>query len=251
MKSRAVIIANTTGLPGVDIDVSNITSFLKSIEGGAWFDDDIEILRNFSRENLLNRLSHLRREAYDFVMVFFAGHGGRNNNTDLLFLNRENEYIEIEYIKNIAARQINIIDCCRAEVSDEDLAMISEASVALEKHGGERIGYLSARQKYASRIMASGPQQINLFGCSLNECSAETKDGGLYLSLLLMKARKFSSEDRAFQTVISSHIDISQKVTLKAASLGNTQHPDYLSPRIPESRQLIISINPFSVSHFY
>lgn len=251
MKSRAVIIANTAGLPGVDIDVSNITSFLKSIEGGAWFEDDIEILRNFSRENILNRLSHLRSDAYDFVMVFFAGHGGQNNNTDLLFLNRKNEYIEIDHIKNIATRQINIIDCCRSEVSDEELSNISEASVALEKHGGERLGYFSARLKYASRIMSSAPQQINLFGCSVNECSAETKDGGLYMSLLLMRARKFSSEDGAFQTAMASHIDISKKVTLKAASLGNTQHPDYFSPRVLESKKLVLSINPYSMAHYY
>lgn len=248
MKNKAIIIANTVGLPGVDVDIENINSFLTSVEGGAWDKDDIVMYKNPSREGLKAKLSAIRN-TYDFVIVFFTGHGGQNKNSDLLFLNEKNECISVSDINNLALRQINIIDCCRSEVTDEELSTMFESVAALENYNGERLNKISARLKYKRRIMASSPQQITLFACSDSEYSMDTKNGGLYTSSLINKAYSFPQVDKAFQTALATHTAISSKVTSKAKALGNKQNPDYLSPRLPEDKQLIISINPLSSAH--
>ncbi|CAI0845748.1 Uncharacterized protein containing caspase domain [Serratia fonticola] len=250
MKSKAIIIANTVGLPGVDVDIKNITSFLTSIEGGAWFEDDIVLFKNPSRKILMADLSAIKN-TYDFVIIFFTGHGGQNKNTDLLFLNDKNEYIKVNEINNLATRQVNIIDCCRSQVTDEELDMLFESVAGLEKYSGDRLSQLSARLKYTSRIMASSPQQVTLYACSENEYSMDTKNGGLYTSLLLNKACNFKYGEGAFQTALTTHTAISPKVTLKARELGNKQNPDYASPRLQEDKQIIISINPFISAHMF
>ncbi|MDG0801441.1 caspase family protein [Pectobacterium polaris] len=250
MKSIAIIIANTEGLPGVDVDIKNITSFLTSVEGGAWHENDIITLKNSSRESIKEELSTIKN-VYDFVIVFFTGHGGQNKKTDLLFINGKNEYIKLEDINNLAFRQINIIDCCRSEVKDKELSMLSESSIGLESYPDDRFDKPSARLEYARRIMESSHQQVTLYACSENEYSAETKNGGLYMSSLINKASNFKKIDDAFMTVLSTHTSVASEVTSKAQSLGNKQNPDYASPRLPENEQLVISINPRRSAHTF
>ncbi|MGJ3348256.1 caspase family protein [Morganella sp. Je.2.23] len=250
MKRKALIIANADGLPGVDVDVTNIRTFLTSISGGGWFDDEIEILRSPLKSNLISKLSGVRG-CYDFTIVFFAGHGGNNRGRNLLFLNSYNEYITDSDISNLSERQINIIDCCRSPVADYELVKLSESCVAgLESYSDEYLSLDEARAKYEERVKKSPTQQVTLYACSEGEYSSDTKNGGLYTSAFLEKAANCNKK-QAFQTALACHTAISSQVTMQAQKFGNNQHPDFSALRVVEDKQLIISINPISLVHLF
>jgi len=96
MKRKALLIGNSNGLAGVKLDISNYTNFLMGDLGGQWYDSEIVIKMNPTRNDLLATIQNLRVENLDFVFAAFSGHGAFCKST-ILEINKDEEYIYEKY----------------------------------------------------------------------------------------------------------------------------------------------------------
>ena len=111
MKKKAIIIANQDGkLTGVSKDIEHIQEFLKSIPGGAWNTDEIELHINPSLSSLRLSLAIDKLSKYDYMMVFFTGHGGHKRQETYVQINNDKQLIAQSELENLCNKQINIYE---------------------------------------------------------------------------------------------------------------------------------------------
>ena len=81
-EENSIVIGNSDGLEGVKTDLFEWKKFLTSPKGGAWEHDEIEMIMNPQRSELLSHINELRKtKVYDFAIVVYSGHGGYDRNT--------------------------------------------------------------------------------------------------------------------------------------------------------------------------
>jgi hypothetical protein len=246
MKRKAILIGNTNGLQGVQVDLNNYKKFLKSEIGGAWLDSEILTLKNPSLTILNMHILNIKmNERPDFVFLVYTGHGGYIRKATVFEINEKHETIEESKLWNIAKRQISISDCCRGIDTDE----LSE-SVKLFSDGG-KIGQSQARLIYDKRIMESEEQQARFYSCSIGEPSIDTglSGGGLYTKNLLKAIKETKFEK--YLTINDAH-EVATRTTKKEA-LETEQHnqtPDSRVISCFHDKQLIIAINPVATRLF-
>jgi len=237
MKRRALLFGNTGGLNGVKVDLDNYCKFLLSDTGGQWYEDEITILMNPTRNLLLSTITALKFQQPDYVIVIFSGHGAYSRGT-VLELNSNGDCVNEAELRNIAPRQLLIFDCCRNVIVESALEQKTSARSAF-------LGDLSSpiRQMYNIRIMQSIEQQSSLYACSIGESSYDTNKGGVYsISFLSSLTPEYNQR---FKLVSSAQEEASPKTTSLAWALySRRQVPDQTIPRCLASQQLIISINP-------
>lgn len=236
MKRKAILLGNTDGLPGVKIDIKRFSHFLKSDIGGAWIDNELEIFHDIAKANLLSKISNWNREAFDYVIVLFSGHGGQIRET-VLELNKDGEQIGESLLLSIAQRQLTIFDCCRCLPQ-----VTSDRSFMENKYEALAKSQTNVRMRYDKRIMEAIPQQVRLYSCSIGETSYDTQDGGVYLKNLLQAATNLSSE---FKLIGTAHQE-AVLPTLRYSRIQNhgDQNPDAVLPKCLSSQQLVMSIKP-------
>lgn len=240
MKRKALLIGNTNGLPGVKIDLVNFQNFLKTSKGGFWFDNEIEIVKDPTLQDLTYKINYLKAQSIDYLLVVFSGHGGQERET-ILEINKNGEVIGESSLKNISSRQINIYDCCRCYPESYQEKYVRDS---IEFSAQKSIDTMSLRKKYEDRIMSAIPQQISLYSCSINETSNDTSEGGVYIKSFLDSAKGINSTN--YKLVGETHEEASN-LTINYCTRNNlrAQHPDSILPKCLISQQLIISINPY------
>lgn len=199
MKRKALLIGNTNGLNGVQLDIERFSGFLKSKAGGSWYLSEIETMENPRKIDVALKLKQLRNESLDYFVLLFSGHAGYIRST-VMELNKNGEIIDESEFHDIADRQLNIYDCCRVIMSP----IIKKAfdSIGMEAQLAESID--RTRTIYEERIMQAIPQQAYLYSCAIGESSYDTADGAIYLKELLSATKSFSS-NAAFLTVGEAH----------------------------------------------
>lgn len=242
MKRIALLVGNTTGLPGVTVDLNNYIAFLKSDFGGAWYESEIIVMSSPSRHDLITKIRELKMFSYDFAFVIFSGHGAYQKGT-MLEINNEEECIYESELKNIATRQISVFDCCRNIIRQS----ITDSRSIEAKLSGGTISNIRAR--YDARIMSAEVQQASLYACSIGESALDTENGGLYSKNLLAASRRFNSD---FLTINNAHDSARIQTTREAIDLhaGHIQNPTSEFIRCLSSHQLIIGVNP-NISQTY
>lgn len=235
MKRKAILIGNTSGLPGVQVDITRFTSFLTSNTGGAWYESEIDVLQNERKSTLLQKIDTLKRQSFDYVVVLFSGHGGQQRQT-VLELNSSGETIEETVLRNIATRQLNIYDCCRAFPS----GMTKRAMDALSASFSESVN--PSRRRFDDRIMQAIPQQALLYSCSIGQVSYDTSTGGVYLGNLL-KAAQTIGYDQQFKLVGAAHEEaIPPTIANSERERQGRQVPDAVLAKCLSAQQLVISL---------
>lgn len=235
MKRKAILIGNTSGLQGVQVDISRFTSFLTSNTGGAWYESEIDVLQNERKSSLLQKIDVLKRQSFDYVIVLFSGHGGQLRQT-VLELNSSGETIEETALRGIATRQLNIYDCCRAFPS----TVTKRAMEALSASFSESVNL--HRRRFDDRIMQAIPQQALLYSCSIGQVSYDTSNGGVYLGHLL-KAAQTIAYDQQFKLVGAAHEEaITPTVANSEKEKQGRQVPDAVLAKCLSSQQLVISV---------
>lgn len=229
MEKRILIIGNSEGLQGVKIDIENYKRFFKNSYGGDWYDSEIIEKLNVSKTSLTAELSKLKNLSLDYLIVIFSGHGAQQRET-ILELNSNGESISESNLKNLADRQLNIFDCCRAYSEMESKAIINEMAA-------RSFSFTNTRKKYEKRIMEANHQQICLYACAIGECAYDTARGGAYSKNLLTCALDIQGE---YKLVGTAHQEASRLTTIEF----NNQHPEAELPRLISSQQLILAINP-------
>ncbi len=236
MKRKAILIGNTENLSGVKIDISSFSRFLKSDTGGGWYDNEITILYNPKKSDLIANVAFWKKQSYDYVVVLFSGHGGQQRSDTVLELNADNETINESILRYIASRQLNIYDCCRAypQLAMECATMDSLSYT--EKRAS------SIRTRYETRIMEAIQQQVLLYSCSVGESSYDTPNGAVYLSGFLGAANSFSSS-QSFMLVGVAHQFAKQSTVEYCKDKKDKQNPEAYLPKCLSTQQLIIGIH--------
>jgi hypothetical protein len=254
MKKKAIIIANQDGkLTGVSKDIEHIQEFLKSIPGGAWNTDEIELHINPSLSSLRLSLAIDKLSKYDYMMVFFTGHGGHKRQETYVQINNDKQLIAQSELENLCNKQINIYDCCRSEIEELKEARASLSMDSYSFSDSLRLSRIQARQIYNNQIEKAKPQQLILYSCSLNEYSQDESYGALYLTNLLRDANNFTNceyYEKRFKVALESHLNAVERVKKDNRDKNNPQNPDYRATRFPNiEHHLILSINPESYVH--
>lgn len=238
MKRHALLIANLDAA-GAQNDINNWKKFLRSGVGGAWHDNEIQVLTNPSKAYLELTLYSTKVDNYDFVIVVYAGHGGWERTT-ILEINPKGETVNENALKGLAPREILSLDCCRATstvtdiLNEVQLKMFSETTRS------------SIRARYDARTMQAIAQQVTLYACSVGECAYCTNDGGYYTKNLLQSAAVPYNE---FRTINQAHNAAAPATINEVREKENqNQHPDISMVRCLTSQQLIIGID---TSSFY
>ncbi|WP_281111403.1 caspase family protein [Providencia rettgeri] len=248
MRKKTIVIASSDPkLSGVKKDIDNIKSFLTSLHGGAWFDSEIDVLTQPNKKDLIVYIKKIREENYDFLFIVFTGHGGHKRSQTYLEINN-NEVINQIEIEGLADRQLNIYDCCRMNMLTEieKASCMMESVVGLCSYEDKYLSMDEVRSLYNERIMQSKPQQLKLYSCSLEQCSHDTTDGGLYITNLLDYASK-EGENR-FKTAVECHLKVENivyKLSLLEDNARYPQKPDCNYVRFSREEYFIpLSINP-------
>jgi hypothetical protein len=233
MKKKVLLIGNNNGLPGVNVDIRNYGDFFKSLNGGAWFDGEINTMTQPSLSVLRSKIALLKLEQLDYLIVVFSGHGGQTRRGTVVELNANGETILEQELQNIAKRQLNIFDCCRAFPQPIDEFRKGGTFSALSASADD-MAYI--RAKYEKRIMQAVPQQCLLYACGIGETAFDTSEGGVYSKNLLSVGRTNSSE---YITVGVAHSE-AKALTEK---LYPKQHPDAILPRHLTDQSLIFGLS--------
>ncbi len=235
MKRKALLIANTSGLQGVKVDISKFTAFLKSNLGGAWFDSEIQVIANESKFNLQKKIDEIRKQSNDYTVVLFSGHGGYQRKT-ILEINSSGETIEETVLANLSKRQLNIYDCCRSMISEPTTKLAMDSLTA---RFSESVN--TYRQRFDARIMQADEQLASLYSCSIGQVSYDTSNGGVYLSNLLTAANNIPYTEQ-FKLVGVAHDEARAATILESKNAGRTQEPDAVLAKSLSFKQLVISL---------
>ena len=239
MKRRALLIGNSRGLAGVKRDIANFQAFLMGRYGGAWRRGEIETMMNPTLADLKSKLSVIKAERNDFVIVMFSGHGGYERTT-VLEINGQNEIIDDTELLGLAPRQISIFDCCRAVCGyQEEREMLVERKLFSVTDSIDTI-----RHRYDSRIMQAIPQQGRLYACKIGQCAHDHEDGSgaYYLNNLLKHACTIS---QAYGLVGDVHEEAAESTKTEVMIYENDiQEPVCVLPKCLSSQQLIFSVHP-------
>lgn len=103
---RALLIANPGEVgaenycEGVNKDMANYKTFLKSPLGGLWYENEIEILHKPSKTTVRQAIQKLK--SYDYSKLVFSGHGVYSSihESTILELNKYENIDSVEFQLN-------------------------------------------------------------------------------------------------------------------------------------------------------
>jgi len=155
-------------------------SFFQSNAGGAYVENEIEILEDISTDNLK---SYFEGKILDFIIVVLLGHGATQYDYQLFQLN-ETEIITPGQIEINSNKQLIIIESCRSIVIKIPIIDLS-AKAPTYKEGGKLyipICRQKARAIYNNQIKKCDNGQVICFACSQDETAK-----GYYFSKCIMQ----------------------------------------------------------------
>lgn len=228
---RAALLIGSPGndLPGVKVDIENLSSFLKQPIGGAWFGNEITTLLNPSHLEVITALQSLKRADYSFV--FFGGHGRHSVQKDMTELQLQpNVHIDASVLRVGAAKHTMIIDACRVLYAP---TLRKSAMDAAFESMSMNFSESTARQVFDEHVSRCPGGLMELYSCDRNETAGETaSDGGRYTSALTGVASAWKKRrDSAGRAVLSIKDAHDQAAEAVLALSGGRQHPKASYPR--------------------
>lgn len=235
MKKKILIIGNTSGLPGVPVDMLSYYSFFTSPVGGNWCCEEIDIMKNPTRCSLYKKIVEIEKADYDYVITIYVGHGCEAVSGTVLIINGQDETVEMNDLTNLSQRQLLIFDCCRSYVEQPFDIEARATKLSLSRD--------PIRRAYEDRIQASSPQEIVLFACDHAEEAYSTVDGGEY-SQHLLHATQMALIDSHSPFISVSRAHYKAVSSMRQDGLFMLQHPQILQSRCSMQRCLPLAINP-------
>lgn len=197
MKRKALLmgysgwdIRDENPLEGVSFDLQGYKEFLMSVRGGAWEEQEIEIVLDESLLNLDYIITNIRNKKNDIVFVVFTGHGDYDSDECCRRLEISEDKVILEReLLGLAPKQILICDCCSKVVRkmSTEMHIIAESSV-------EKKLYVKqiARKKYEAICQKCPEQTIRLYASAKDYYANDTENGGLYSYCLLNTLKNIS-----------------------------------------------------------
>ncbi|RDU98947.1 caspase family protein [Trinickia dinghuensis] len=190
-------------IPGVLVDMENYRRFFQSSSGGAWYSNEIEVLKSPSTASLQSAVRRLQNA--DYSIVVFAGHGGYSNakQTTLLQLS-PGVSIEEHELKDGAPRHTVIIDACRVHLDKPVMEEYRAKAMAFDSADNPA----RSRMLFDNHIRACAPGLAVMHSCSIGEGAQETTDsGGLYSSILIRVGENRRAGTGQVLTISEAHAD--------------------------------------------
>jgi hypothetical protein len=245
MKKRAIIIAtpNCPGhgkLPGATKDAEVWKSFLRSPEGGAWKDDEINVFSDPDKKYVDLILSNRVNLQLDYALLAFSGHGYHvkptSYSTETRLLVSEKEYLT-EYSFTVKAqRELVIMDACRqygGQVLEEAIAKMIRA---MEASALNEDRFKKAREMFNKSLSNSPLGRSMVFSCDLDQTADDVNS---FTRFLISDAERLANKAMEIRTIsIKEAFDAAED---KPAKVNYPQKPIYQGQRR-------LTHFPFSVS---
>jgi hypothetical protein len=235
MKKLAIIIATPncpkhSKLPGATEDANTWQSFLRSPEGGAWEEKEIEIYSDPSKILLDMVLSNRKSLSLDYALLAFSGHGSyyksTNNFTETRMLISDTDYLTENTFTIKARRELVIMDACReygGELLVENMANMAramEASAAIEDR------FRRAREEFDKALSATPEGRSLVFSCDLNQTAHDISS---FTRFLISDGKRLAREARTVCTIsIKEAFDAAET---KPSEVNYPQKPIYQGQR--------------------
>ena len=238
MKRAAFLFGNTDGLKGVKKDINRFRAFLESDIGGAWEPFEIDSGCDLTLDVVRRKIVDIRKGEYDYVIVYFSGHGGMVRTTRLC-LNSNEEYIDEYEFAGLANRQLSIFDCCR---TSPIVATNSKGATFDAANEADVLNFRSRyRAHYERLIEAASPQEVRLYACQKDKKAYDTSKGGAYTQQLIGDAVKKSNYSNVY--VNDVHRIAASAVKYSGMMIGEPQEPDIeVVSQVSQPRDLVFAV---------
>lgn len=235
---RALVIgAPDEKIPGVNVDVRNFLTYLKSPIGGYWYDSEIKSLISPSSSTVENEISQLKQK--DYSLIFFAGHGYHSEprNRTIIHLNSRETMDSVE-LRRGASRHTLILDCCRKREDDRRMLKKAMEAMAFDSANRQKPDPAQCRVYFDKAIEQCDIGIVVMNSCSINETAGESeKEGGYYTSSLIDSANDWAESrlrsidlTRNYATYSTQECHAKASENVRALS-GGRQNPSFESPR--------------------
>ncbi len=208
---------------GMYHDVECMKNYLLSPLGGAWHNDEIMVFHKTTQKDLQNLINIVKNSSLAFSFIYFSGHGYLQD--DELFLqinNQDGQDLQEYLLRNIAQKNLVILDCCRKTPE-----VISEESVKIASFTDlPTLDYDKHRNYYEELINNSNVGNTVLYACSKEECAYGNELGGNYTQKLLRCARRWQTNciNKINKDYLSSYLAHAEAKVLVTQAQAE-QHP--------------------------
>ena len=215
LPKRLAYICGASGgnLPGVEIDIHRVASFISLPFGGAFDANEIAYYPNVVKEPLTAALELRiqRKEHYDFLFFYFSGHGMtyKGNNQPYIAVpnvSGANDYVPVGqiggYAKQLASKSILVFDCCRTIAQYPGSALGDRNDLLREALKKSPLDRPTSKKFFMQQLNKCPDGSLILYSCNIDEYSGDGQQGGLYTSHLL---------DEIYEWILSpsgNHVDI-------------------------------------------
>jgi hypothetical protein len=225
MKRRALLVeaSRVNGLddlPGARKDIDDWIHYLKSPLGGAWENDEIDVLRTPTKISL--EISLAIASYCGYVFVAFSGHGrhvkGMAIDETRICIHGQEE-LAVNKLNCGAPRTTIVVDACReVQYLKEDLSAV----FAMDELSKKML-YVDREKyrKFYDNAIQLAPKGVEyLYSCDLNEFAAETVHGGNFSQALMRCGENFDKKGSVY-TVYDAFVCAKIRVVEKIPQ----QHP--------------------------
>jgi hypothetical protein len=204
--------------------MENYSRFFQSSSGGAWYTNEIEVLKSPSPSSLRSAMHRLK--SADYSIVVFAGHGGYSNAKQTTMLQLAPGVNVEEYeLKDGAPRHTVIIDACRVHLDRP--VMESRRVEAMTFDHADNTAF--SRRLFDNHISKCAPGLAVMYSCSVGEGAEEATDsGGLYSSILIRVGENRRAGAEKISTISEAHEDAT---ILVRRETRDKQNPRAMFPR--------------------
>jgi Caspase domain len=211
-------------LPGVSQDLDGFHRFLKSDNGGRWYDEEILTLNNPDFKTVVQQIQSI---TVDYLIVYFSGHGGTMEGGQRVLELQDGFIADIDFL-NECPRQVVICDACSNYIRPG----ISGIPEYEEKYFNFD-GVYKARELFDQYILNSPCGKIIVHSTQLGQPSYDSVDGGYFTQALLNVATRLKTSIDYHPLSIA---DILHYVPDYLQKKGNEQIPTFYAEgdlRIP------------------
>lgn len=208
-------------LPGVTPDIVAMKAYFKSLHGGAWADDEIQVFNNPKKSDLQVAM----QASYDFVVVQYSGHGFEYKSTGTQLDINPTEKLSLEEMHHWinAPRRYYFLDCCRGVVPLVEKSL----NFSMESRSSDSDLRPTFRKKYEDIIESCELGASIIYSCGMNESADEDPSGkgGIFTVSYLSSAKTLQpagdGKYYSIQTVFEN-----AKAKLNQLYPSNTQNPE-------------------------
>jgi hypothetical protein len=186
-------------LAGVTPDIQNMKNHLESLEGGAWFDSEIKIFENPTKQELKNELVG----SFDYIILQYSGHGFEYRDDGTFFDINQNENISLNTLHSwiTASRRFYFFDSCRQ--IQRKLREIKK-SMSMDSYNFSESDLIAKYRKKYERIIENCETGVSVIhSCSLHESANEDQGGkgGAFSYSYFQSSRKLDYPEDEYYSI--------------------------------------------------